>query len=159
MDLLKFSVTMRQYIRMHPRLNLITGRNTILYSITWAGRLWPVVHAVWQRKIPRLTSQTSSPRCYRYQGGKYCWTFHWLNRWTSSELIDWEHWRSRVSSRGTTYVAKVTTTRGPGQWVSNDECVIDRLRVKSWINLMKQDWGDQINTTMNGRGHLVLIWG
>ena len=40
---------------------------------------------------------------------------------------------------GPTYVAKVTTTRRPGQWVPNDECLIERLRVQSWINVMKQD--------------------
>ena len=52
--------------------------------------------------------------------------------------IDWGHWRSRVASRGPTYVAKGTTTRGPGQWVPNDECAIDRLSVQSWINAIKQ---------------------
>ena len=35
--LLTFSVTMRQYKRMHPRPNLISGRNTIVYIITLAG--------------------------------------------------------------------------------------------------------------------------
>ena len=43
--------------------------------------------------------------------------------------------------------------------VPNDECVIDRLIIQSWINVMKQDWGDRINPTMNGGGRLVLIWG
>ena len=47
--------------------------------------------------------------------------------------------RSRVTSRGPTYVEKGTTTRRPVQWVPHDECEIDRLRVQSWINLMKQD--------------------
>ena len=70
-----------------------------------------------------------------------------------------EYWRSRVASRGPTYVAKGKTTRGPGQWLPNDKCVIDRLRVQSWINVTKQDWGDWINPTMNGGGHLLLIWG
>ena len=32
--LLTFSVTMRQYRRMHPRPNLISGRNTIVHRIT-----------------------------------------------------------------------------------------------------------------------------
>ena len=82
-----------------------------------------------------------------------------MNRWTHSELIDWEHWRSIVASRGPTYVAKGTTPRGPVQWLPNDECVIDRLRLQSWINVMKQYWGGQINPTMNGWGHLVLNWG
>ena len=77
--------------------------------------------------------------------------FHLLNSWTNSELMDWEHWRSRVASRGPTYIEKGTTTRGPGQWVPKDECVINRLRVQSCINVMKQDWWDQINPTM--------IWG
>ena len=62
-----------------------------------------------------------------------------------------------MTSRGPTYVAKGTTTMGPSQWVPNYECVIDRLRVKSWINVMKQDWGDQINPTMIGGGHSLLI--
>ena len=64
-----------------------------------------------------------------------------------------------MASRGYTYVAKGTATRGPGKWVPNDECVIDRLRVQYCINVMKQYWGDQINPTMNGEGRLVLIWG
>ena len=34
MDQLTFSVTMRQYIRMHQRPDLRSGRNTILYRIT-----------------------------------------------------------------------------------------------------------------------------
>ena len=143
---------------MHSLPNLISGRNTIVYCITWAWRIWTVVHAGWQREILILTSQIS------HQGGTATkdWIivgqFHLLNRWTNSELIDWEHWRSRVASRGPTYVVKGTTTRGPVQWVPNNECVIDRLRVKSWINVMKQDWGDQINPTMTGGVHSVLIW-
>ena len=109
---------------------------------------------------------------YRYQPLKYLHQgttatkegiivrqFHLLNRWTKSKLIDWEYLRYRVESRGPTYVAKVITMRGPGQWVPNDEYVIDRLRVQYWINVMKQDWGDQISPTMTGRGHSVLIWG
>ena len=63
-----------------------------------------------------------------------------------------------MASRGSTYIAKITTTKGPGQWVPNDEYVIDRLSVQSWINVMKQDWGEQINPTMNSRGHSILIW-
>ena len=43
-----------------------------------------------------------------------------------------------MASRGPTYVAKGTTTRGPGQLVPNNECTIDRLSVQSWINVMKQ---------------------
>ena len=27
------------------------------------------------------------------------------------------------------------------------------------MNVMKQDWGDQINTTMNSGGRSVLLWG
>ena len=73
-DLLTFSVTMSQYIRMHPRPNISSGRNTKVYCITWAGRRCPVVHAVWQSKILRLTSQISPPRCYHDQGGNYWWT-------------------------------------------------------------------------------------
>ena len=56
-----------------------------------------------------------------------------------------------MASRGPTYVEKGTTKRGPGHWVTNDECVIDRLRVKYCINVIKQDLGDPINPTM--------IWG
>ena len=84
--------------------------------------------------------------------------FHLLNRWTNSELIEWEYWRSRVASRVPTHVGMGTKTRWPGQWVPNDACAIDRLRVQSWINVITKDWGDQINTTMNGGGCLVLIW-
>ena len=83
----------------------------------------------------------------------------WRQFWGMSYEIDWKHWRSRVASRGPTYVAKVTTPRVPGKWVPNDECAIDRLNVKSWINVMKQDWRGWINLTMNGRGLSVLIWG
>ena len=64
-----------------------------------------------------------------------------------------------MASSVPTYVSKGTTTRGPGQRVPNDECVIDRLRVQYWINVMKQDRGDQINPTMTGGGRSVLIWG
>ena len=83
----------------------------------------------------------------------------WKQVRSMSFEIDWGHWRSRVASRGPTYVAKGTATRGPGQWVPNYECAIDRLSVQSWINVMKQDWGDQINPTMNDRWRSVLIWG
>ena len=41
----------------------------LVYRITEVGRWWPVVHAGCQSKILRLTSQISSPRCYRDQGG------------------------------------------------------------------------------------------
>ena len=83
----------------------------------------------------------------------------WKQVWSMSFKIDWDHWKSRVAYRGPTYVAKETTTRVPGQWVPNYDCAIDRLSVQSWINVMKQDWGDRINPTMNGRGRSVLIWG
>ena len=43
-----------------------------------------------------------------------------------------------MASRGPNYVANGTPTRGPGQGVPNDEYAIDRLSVKSWINVMKQ---------------------
>ena len=83
----------------------------------------------------------------------------WKQVRSMSFEINWEHWRSRVASRGPTYVANETTTRGPGQWVPNDECAIDRLSVQSWINILKQDWGYRINPTMSNRGRSVLIWG
>ena len=60
---------------------------------------------------------------------------------------------------GPTYVAKGTTTRGAVQWVPNDEFIIDRLRLKSWINVMKQYLGYQINPTITGGGRSVLIQG
>ena len=104
-----------------------------------------------KRRSPHLGKLVSTSCTERNQ--------RWKQVQSMSFEIDWEHWRSRVASRGPTYVAKGTTTRGPGLWVTNYEFAIDRLSVQSWINVIKQDWGDRISPTINDGGRSVLIWG
>ena len=75
----------------------------------------------------------------------------------------WVHWLVTMkfySGIQKTYLC-CKGNNNKGTWSVSTKCkfVINRLSVQYWLNVMKQDWGDQIDPTINGRGRSVLIWG